>query len=300
MPVFSRSLHQMDNLTHCNKPEQPQFSDPRGVAAAAGYGIVQGTFPKHFWSQGLFGMMQYWMSSCHWEISTKVTPQQLQKHSREFGLRCSRVLSLFIAVQPGGRRGGGRKQTALLWQEGTVGPSAITCFPRASLAALAQSQINSILGQVSESSYSLPSVLRPGQVPAFPWHRRTACVSFTLWLQPCNLYSERDAAFGSLAAFVWLLSVQLVQSTVAREVQQTQLEVMSRRGVERHHKWKAWVKLVIETLQDTLKLLCPLRGMRMEKRKKFSCYNVSLWVSVHFHMMIPLILPRGKDPQVGS
>lgn len=33
-----------------------------------------------------------------------------------------------------------------------------------------------------------------------------------------------------MAAFVWLLSVQPVQSTVAREVQQTQLEVMSRGG----------------------------------------------------------------------
>lgn len=54
------------------------------------------------------------------------------------------------------------------------------------------------------------------------------CVNFTLWLQPCNLYSERCC--------LWppgFLCLAAICATVAREMQQTQLDVMSRWG------WKA-------------------------------------------------------------
>lgn len=51
----------------------------------------------------------------------------------------------------------------------------------------------------------------------------------------CVICIQRDAAFG-------FLCLAAICAAEAREMQQTQLEVMSR-GVGSHHKWKARVKL---------------------------------------------------------
>lgn len=58
--------------------------------------------------------------------SHKGCPTAVAKHSEKFGLWCSWLLPLFIAMQPGRIWRGRRKQVALLWQEGTEGPFAMT------------------------------------------------------------------------------------------------------------------------------------------------------------------------------
>lgn len=84
------------------------------------------------------------------------------------------------------------------------------------------------LGTKRQSSQSLLGFLRPAQAPAFPstggWrelHPAPSAVSSVF---------RKSRCLRPPAASVWLLSAQAMQSAVAREEQQMQLEVMSRRA----------------------------------------------------------------------
>lgn len=92
------------------------------------------------------------------------------KHRNKFGLWCSWVLPLLIAVQPRRIWKGRMKDVTLLWQGGTVGPFEITLHSLFSqnFIILAHNQVKTILGQAPASSCSPLSYLRPEQVPAFP------------------------------------------------------------------------------------------------------------------------------------
>lgn len=83
-------------------------------------------------------------------------------------------------------------------------------------------------------------------------------------------------------------------------MQQTQLDVMSRGG-GKTSQVEGKSETLIETLQDTVKIVFP-SVKHTQREEKIPCPTshdtVCLQVSVHFHMVVPLILPRGEDSQV--
>lgn len=167
-----------------------------------------------FLELGIIWNLQYWMSSCHWEISQRF-PHSSCKAQQQIWTVTFLGLSPVHSYDPRRIWRGRRKDMVLLWQDGTGVPFAITLhyFPKIYYPLLHKVKL-----KLSWDKHQHPhtaSWATWGQCKCcFSWCRVIACVSFPLGLQPCHLYLERCCLWPP--GFTWLLSVQQWQGKCSR------------------------------------------------------------------------------------